>query len=117
MKQRLMVLLLGLCTLVPLTSQAQFVLKEFDAPGGEARGLAWDGQYLWCADLKLDSLFQMDPATGQVLRAIRFDFDATYGGGTAWASEGAIWVTKVNYFRKLNPENGQELSNFHCPGG
>lgn len=118
MKHGCLLLLVFLFTIIlPMTVQGQFVVKEFDAPGLDSRGLAWDGQYLWCADSNLDSLFQIDPATGRVVHSIFFDFDLTYGGGTTWDGEEAIWVTKVNYFRKLDPQNGQELSNFHCPGG
>jgi len=116
-KRSCLVLLLFLSILVTSPSQAQFVVREFDAPGPEARGLAWDGQYLWYADLSLDSLFKIDPATEQVVRTIPFVFDLVYGGGLAWADTGVIWVTKRQYFYELDPATGNEISNFHCPGG
>lgn len=117
MKRGCLVLLMFLFIFVAGTSQAQFVVREFDSPGPDPRGLTWDGQYLWCADFNLDSLFRIDVITGQVVHTIPFVFDYTYGGGIAWDDTGAIWVTKRQYVYKLDPETGQEQSNFHCPGG
>jgi len=35
------------------------VIIIIDAPGPHARGMAWDGKYLWNADFQSDSLYQM----------------------------------------------------------
>ena len=117
MKRNWLMLLMCLFTILPLASQAQFVVKEFDAPGSEPRGLAWDGQYLWCADCIDDSVFQMDPASGQVVHTTYFDFNTSNGGGVAWDSEATLWVTTGAYFYGLDAETGDTLKYFHCPGG
>lgn len=107
-----------LIPLIPISVRAQDIVKEFDAPGPESRGLAWDGTYLWCADAELDSIFKIDPATGQEIHAIPFvrNFEFSRGGGITWSGEDALWVTHRQYFYKLNSTNGQETANFHCPG-
>jgi len=118
MKEWKRVLLFSLIIIIPASSIAQKIMKEFDAPGPESRGLTWDGQYLWCADAEEDSLFKIDPESGQVIHAISFDLNAAYGGGITWnGDDEAIWVTRVQYFYKLDANTGQGLTNFHCPGG
>jgi hypothetical protein len=100
----------------PVPSAAQHIVMSFDAPGPESRGLAWDGQYLYCADAELDSIFKIHPATGQILHSIPFDLEYTYGSGITWSGDGALWVTRFQYFYKLHAESGAEMANFHCPG-
>ena len=104
-------------TAVAVSAAAQDIVNQFGAPGFDSRGLAWDGQYLWCADAAKDSLFQIDPASGHVVHAIFFDLNGAYGGGITWGGDAALWETRVQYFYKLNASDGQELANFHCPGG
>ena len=111
------IVLLSLCGLIPVVSAAQYVVKAFDAPGPEARGLAWDGAYLWCADAGNDAIYKIDPAVGDVVHSIPFDVPDTYGGGITWDDDGALWVSRLQYFHKLDPTTGQELAEFHCPGG
>lgn len=117
MKTSLSVCIILILIMLPVTSGAQYIVKDFDAPGPSSRGLAWDGQYLWCADEETDSIYKIDPGTGEIIHAIYFDVQPTYGGGLSWSDDGALWVTRYQYFRKLNPETGQEITNFHCPGG
>ena len=117
MKRWQLIVFLFILLTLPVTTMAQFVVKELNAPGTEPRGVAWDGQYLWCADLAKDSLYKIDPSSGQILHIIPFDFDLTYGGGTTCDGDSAIWVTMRNYFYKLDAQTGQELANVHCPGG
>ena len=31
--------------------------------------------------------------------------------------DAALWATHWQYFYKLNAQTGEEMSNFHCPGG
>jgi DNA-binding beta-propeller fold protein YncE len=117
MKTWLRIFFIGLLISIPVHSGAQHIVQEFNAPGTESRGLAWDGQYLWCADAAKDSIYKIDPTTGQVIHSIYFDLDFTYGGGIVWSDDAALWVTRWQYFRKLDPSTGQEITNFHCPGG
>ena len=101
----------------PHTTLSQEILRQFEAPGPEARGLAWDGQYLWCADAEKDSIFKIDPVSGQAIHAIYFDLDEISGGGITWSDDGTLWITRVQYFYKLDANTGQQLADFHCYGG
>ena len=103
--------------MIPVMTSAQYVVKEFDAPGSEARGLAWDGEYLWCADADEGAIFKIDPVSGNRVHSIPFDVPTTYGGGITWSGDGALWISRLQYFHKLDPETGQEIDEFHCPGG
>jgi outer membrane protein assembly factor BamB len=117
MKKWHTILLAPFLVTLPISLTAQHIVREFDAPGPESRDLAWDGQHLWCADALKDSIYQIDPASGHVLHTIPFDFSTTSGGGITWGGDGTVWVTRTQYFYKLNASTGQPLTNFHCPGG
>ncbi|UCE17143.1 MAG: hypothetical protein JSV84_09565 [Gemmatimonadota bacterium] len=110
-------MLLFFFIMIPAISPAQYVVKEFSAPGPEARGLAWDGNYLWCVDADKDAIFRIDPASGDIVHSIPFDTPDTYGGGITWSGDGALWVSRLQYFYKLDTTTGRELAEFHCPGG
>ena len=117
MKKSLWIQLIFVVITISASLESQEIIREFDAPGSESRGLAWDGQYVWCADLAADSIFKIDPISGQVLHTIFFDFNSALGGGIAWSSDEALWVTRERYIYKLDPATGSEMTNFHCPGG
>ena len=117
MKKYLWIQLIFLLITISTSVESHEIIKEFDAPGPEARGLAWDGQYLWGADALKDSIFKIDPVSGLVLHRIYFDFNTAYGGGIAWSSDEALWVIRMQYFYELDPISGEGIANFHCPGG
>ena len=117
MRELFRILLVSIFIMAPAISAAQYVVKEFHAPGSEARGLAWDGEYLWCADAEEGAIFKIDPASGRVEHSIPFDVPDTFGGGITWSDDGALWVSRFQYFHKLDATTGQELAEFHCPGG
>jgi hypothetical protein len=102
--------------LTPVLAAAQQIVQEFPAPGPEARGLAWDGEYLWCADAALDSIYQIDPGTGRTVHAIAFNFLNDFGGGLTWGKGQFLWVTRYTYFHKVDPSTGRLISQFDAPG-
>ena len=51
----------------------QGIVRQIDAPGSGARGLTWDGQYLWYGDAVENRIFKIDPATGGVIFAAPVD--------------------------------------------
>jgi len=102
---------------VPHTLFSQEIVRQFEAPGPEVRGLAWDGRYLWCADAEKDSIFKVDPVSGQAVHAISFDLDETSGGGITWSGDEVLWVTRMQYFYKIDAYTGQQLADLHCYGG
>lgn len=44
------------------------VIGAFPTPASCPTGLAWDGQFLWLADLKSDTLYVINPADNRVVR-------------------------------------------------
>ena len=101
-------------------AQSQWILKEFQAPGPESRGLAWDGQALWCADASHSKVYQLSPDDGHILFSFNYSMDNQYGG-LGWSADGYLWVTDfregTSWFDKVNPTSGELVSSFHCPGG
>ena len=108
-----------LFSIIPTSGATQSIVKVFDTPGPEPRGLAWDGTYLWCADAQEDSIFKIDPVSGQVVHTLSFsrNFDFSRGGGITWSGDDALWATRSTYFYKIDATTGEEITNFHCPGG
>lgn len=117
MRKLLLLSFVSFFVLLPISIIAQNIVGVFEAPGPESRGLAWDGQNLWCADADKDAIFKLEPTSGEVLEALAFDVPGTYGGGIAWSGDGALWVTRWQYFHKIHATTGQEIADFHCPGG
>ena len=99
------------------SSFAQQIIKSFPSPGPEPRGLAWDGNYLWCADFARGSIYKIDPSNGSILSSIPFDILNSNWGGLTWSDDGKLWVANGTYVFKINPETAETLSSFHCPGG
>jgi streptogramin lyase len=101
-------------------AHGQTILKQFAAPGPEVRGLAWDGQYLWCADATNDKIYKIDPESGEVVYSFDFTLDYLYGG-LCWSPDGYLWVTdfrdSYSWLLKVDPDSGTIESAFHCPGG
>lgn len=120
-KRIVQIILLSFVTLVsffdPTTIFGQGIVRQIDAPGPSARGLTWDGQYLWCGDAVENRIFKIDPATGEVVHSIPFEFNGTFGGGLAWNGDGTLWTTRMWYFHKLDALTGDSLTAFYNPYG
>jgi len=95
---------------------AQEIIREFDAPGRQSRGLAWDGSYLWCSDSGTDRIYKVDPESGDTLFSFYFDMYSEFGGLT-WDTDETLWIANGKYLYKLDPTTGEEVGSFHCPGG
>ena len=113
----------SLFTLILIFSGAgygQEILKELNAPGNDVRGLAWDGQYLWCAEIQSGKVYQLDPSDGGIISFFNFTMDYQYGG-LGWGVDDYIWLSDYrngqSWFYKLDPATGGQISSFHCPGG
>jgi len=104
------------CLSVSQFSGAQTIVNSFATPGNTARGLAWDGTYLWCADASTDKVYKLNALDGSIISSFSFTIASSYGGLT-WSSDGNIWLANGNYVYKINPSTGTTISSFHCPGG
>ena len=98
------------------SAEAQEITDSFPSPGGEPRGLTWDGEHLWCADAVADSVYQLDISNGSVISSFPFSIDPSYGGIT-WSEDSNIWIANGSLIYEVNPENGEVIYSFTCPGG
>jgi len=94
---------------------SQQIINTFDAPGPDARGLAWDGSYLWLADSRTDSIYRINPDDGSILSSIYFDIYEDYGG-LAWDEDTSLWLANKDSIFNLNPETGVIIKSFFRPG-
>jgi hypothetical protein len=95
---------------------AQSIVNSFPAPGTNARGLAWDGNYLWCADASDNKVYKLNASNGSILSSFSFNISSNYGGLT-WSVTDKIWIGNGLYVYQVNPTTGGTVSSFHCPGG
>jgi hypothetical protein len=115
-RQSVLFLFLLACLVFAGPTQAQEVIDSWPSPGSEPRGLAWDGEYLWCADAGTDSVYRLDISDGTVFPVFPFGIDLLYGGIT-WGADTTIWIANGSDIYEVNPANGAVISSFSCPGG
>lgn len=104
------------CLSFTRSTEAQGIIDSFPSPGSEPRGLAWDGEYLWCADAGTDSVYKLDISNGFVISSFPFSIESNYGGIT-WSDDNNIWIANGSYIQKVNPADGSVIFSFSCPGG
>ena len=107
---------LSTCLTFAEPARALEVIDSFPAPASESRGLAWDGEYLWCADPGTDSVYKLDPTGGAVVSSFPFSIESDYGGIT-WSADTTLWIANGSRISEVNPANGNFISTFSCPGG
>ena len=114
MKTAFTAIVLVLMSTCHLLSAPGDVLLELPAPGKFCSGLAWDGQALWSADDKTDSLYRLDPKSGTVLR--RLASPGHWPRGLAWDGR-YLWVADRGEKKifQVNPENGWIVRTIDAP--
>lgn len=90
------------------------VLKAFPAPGTCSTGMAWDGKYLWVADLKTDTLYALDPEKGAVVR--KLPAPTFRPVGLAWDGE-QLWCVcgEEEKIYRLRPQDGLVTRTIDAP--
>ncbi|MFZ5515271.1 MAG: transglutaminase domain-containing protein [Candidatus Zhuqueibacterota bacterium] len=85
--------LIGIILFLFSTGHAQMgaVLDFFPSPGSRPTGLAWDGEFLWNADIGTNQIYKIDPQTGQVLYSLPSPANATING-LAWDGQ-FLWCS------------------------
>ncbi len=79
------------------------IKKQFPTPGSCPTGLTYDGKYLWVADRKSDSLYQIDPDNGEIKKVL--EAPGYQVGGLTMEGK-YLWVLdgEEQAVFKLNPE-------------
>lgn len=91
------------------------VLASFPSPGPGPRDLAWDGTHLWLLDDELNTLYKLDPESGQVRAEI--SAEAFQACALTWADE-MLWVSNAETQRlqQLDLELGTVERELDAPG-
>lgn len=91
------------------------VIHTIPAPGPNAEGLTWDGEYLWNSDIVTYMIYKLNPEDGLVLASI--PSPGTYVEGLAWDGEYLWAASEVDAdIYQLDPSNGAIIHSFPSPG-
>lgn len=90
------------------------VIKAFPTPGTCPTGLAWDGKYLWVADLKTDTLYAINPDNGKVAKSLSAPtfrpLGLAFDGEALWCVDG-----EEERLYRIRPEDGLVTRTFESP--
>ena len=94
MAKMLLILACALFAAAPVMAAGQLeytLLSDFPSPGPSPQGLAWDGEALWCVDDSTDTVYRLDPDTGDVLHSFPSPDSTpkgiTWDGSHLWIAE------------------------------
>jgi glutamine cyclotransferase len=94
------------------------IVATIPAPGeGRDSGLTWAEGSLWVGQYRERKIFQIDPETGAVLRAIesnRFVTGVTWADGELWH---ATWEGDESELRHIDANSGEVLERLEMPAG
>ena len=94
------------------------VIATIPAPaGGGDSGLAWAEGTLWVGHDRGRKIYQIDPATGAILRTIqsnRFVTGVTWVEGELWHG---TWEGEESDLRRVDPQTGDVLEQLAMPAG
>jgi glutamine cyclotransferase len=93
------------------------VLATIPVPGAGCSGLAWAEGSLWVAQYEHRKIYQVNPETGAVLRAIetsRFVTGVTWVDGELWHG---TWDDDGSDLRRIDPGTGEVLDIVEMPPG
>jgi transglutaminase-like putative cysteine protease len=89
-------------------------LVSLDTPGQHPTGLCYDGDHLWLADRFTDTLYAVNPQTGETAREI--PAPSFVPRGLAWDGE-HLWCVdgEENQICKLDVRDGITIRSIDCP--
>jgi len=90
------------------------VVHSIPAPGTCPTGLTWDGNFLWVADRKTDSLYKIDPKDGSIEKSI--PSPSFWPMGLAWDGK-FLWNVDIReeIIYKIDPESEQVVFSIPTP--
>lgn len=90
------------------------LMRSLPAPGTHLCGVAWDGRRLWHSDGTTDTIYQLDPETGEVTAALACDTVRTclgFDGNSLWQIAG-----RPKRIRVIRPADGRVLEEVPLEG-
>ena len=94
------------------------VLETIPAPGGSGdSGLAWAEGSLWVGRYRERSIYEIDPATGAILRTLhsnRFVTGVTWVDGELWHG---TWEDDESELRRIDPRSAEVVESLVLPPG
>ncbi len=103
--RRVMVVLLVIAAI----ASAKAIVRTLDAPDTNISGLAWGDGSLWALDAVTDSVFELDPETGEILSSFYFQHTTNIvPTGLAYSETHNLvlcggWYTTTGYVFKYTP--------------
>lgn len=90
---------------VRLGSYPSQIIAEIQAPDDITAGLAYDGNYLWCAGRASQRIYKVNPNNGNVL--MFFETPGYHAAGLAW-DNGKLWHVdgRARKMYRINPIDG-----------
>ncbi len=90
-------------------ASAKAIVSTLDSPDTNISGLAWGDGALWAMDAVTDSVYKLDPATGEILDSFYFTHTTTtVPTGLAYSEEHNLvlcggWYLTNGYVYKYTP--------------
>ncbi len=90
-------------------ASAKAIISTLDSPDTNISGLAWGDGALWAMDAVTDSVFKLDPETGEILDSFYFSHPTTtVPTGLAYSEEHNLvlcggWYLTNGYVYKYTP--------------
>ncbi len=95
------------------------VIKHFSTQGPCPTGLTFANSTLWLADRKTDSLYQIDPGTGKLLKKFSspgyFITDLAWDGKMLWAVDVDLEGMNSGSIYRICPETGTTVKMIYAP--
>ncbi|KPL02751.1 MAG: hypothetical protein AMJ90_04915 [candidate division Zixibacteria bacterium SM23_73_2] len=90
------------------------IVTSFPSPGTCPVGLTFDGKFLWIADYKTDTLYQIDPENGGVVNSL--PSPGFRPSGLTWDGK-YLWNVDLeeNLIYQVDPETGIAVKTIFCP--
>ena len=114
--------MLCLLLIIAAAASAKAIVSTIDAPDTNISGLAWGNGSLWAQDAVTDYVYELDPATGDVISSFYFEHLTTIvPTGLAYSEIHNLvlcggWYISNGYVYKYTPEGSYQGMIDLCGG-
>ncbi len=99
------------------------VLDTVESPGENITGLAWGDGFLWAVDSSVDSIFQINTVTGEIIDSFKCSTPASFSAtGLAYSEEHdlillGLWNNSNNGYVYYYSPDGEYIGSVRMCGG